>query len=71
MHSQFAQDSVVSQNKELADNFKQYGKQNANRMDFLSFFSSFFLILNYNQMVEHDSQYDLTSCHRHHTVISK
>lgn len=29
MHSQFAQDNIVSQNKELADNFKQYGKQNA------------------------------------------
>lgn len=68
MHSQFAQDNVVSQNKELADNFKQYGKQNAKTR---VFFFYLFFYLNYNQMVEHDSQYDLTLCHRHHTVISK
>lgn len=64
MHLQFAQDNVVSQNKELVANFKQYGKQNANRKEKEK-------NLNYNQMVEHDSRYDLTSCHRHHTVISK
>lgn len=63
MHSQFAQDNVVSQNSWRLTLNNMGSKMQTERI--------FKKKLNYNQMVKHDSQCDLTLCHRHHIVISK
>lgn len=66
MHLQYTLDNTVNQNRvgsKLLTTWEAKCKEKGSLLKKK--------MLNYNQMAKHDSQYDLTLCHQHHTVVNK